>query len=84
MNQAKQSWQKFVAKVRITSFSKLNVLLLPVLLLIQGSKRFDSGITKGSKLFSTPEDATGKVGVVNSGKGMTEFETRKRHKFEPV
>jgi survival of motor neuron-related-splicing factor 30 len=42
----------------------------------------DSGIVKGSSLFTSPDDVQGKVGVVNSGKGMTDFGQRKKHKFD--
>jgi hypothetical protein len=52
-------------------------------LLLQGTKRPDSGIVKSSQ-FSSSEQVAGKVGVVNSGKGMTEFEARKRHKFDAL
>ena len=49
----------------------------------QGSKRPDSGIVKvGASMFSSPADVEGKVGVVNSGRGMTDFSQRKKHKFE--
>jgi hypothetical protein len=44
-------------------------------------KRPDSGIVKSS-LFGSSEEVAGKVGVVNSGKKMTEFEPRKKHKFD--
>lgn len=33
-------------------------------------------------MFSSTEEVAGKVGVVNSGKGMTTFEPRKKHKFD--
>lgn len=32
-------------------------------------------------IFATPDTLDGKVGVVGSGKGITEFEQRKKHKF---
>jgi survival of motor neuron-related-splicing factor 30 len=38
-------------------------------------------LSKKSSIFAS-SDATGaKVGVVNSGKGLTEFAQRKKHKF---
>lgn len=49
--------------------------------LLQGSKRLDSGIVKDS-MFSSPDEVAGKVGVVNSGKKMTDFGARKKHKFD--
>ena len=47
----------------------------------KGTKRLDSGIVKNS-MFSSTEEVAGKVGVVNSGKKMTEFVARKKHKFD--
>jgi len=47
----------------------------------QGSKRLDSGIVKES-MFSSTDEVAGKVGVVNSGKKMTDFGARKKHKFD--
>lgn len=47
----------------------------------KGTKRSMSGISKQS-MFASSEDVTAKVGVVNSGKGMTTFQERKKHKFE--
>jgi hypothetical protein len=32
-------------------------------------------------MFASPDAVDGKVGVVNSGKGLTEFAQRKKHKF---
>ncbi len=40
-----------------------------------------SGIVKKS-MFESSEDVHAKVGVVNSGKGMTNYQERKKHKFE--
>lgn len=48
---------------------------------MQGAKRVDSGIVKDSQ-FSSPAEVDGKVGVVNSGKKMTDFVPRKKHKFD--
>lgn len=33
-------------------------------------------------MFKGPESTKGKVGVVNSGKGMTDFGKRLRHNFD--
>jgi survival-of-motor-neuron-related-splicing factor 30 len=41
-----------------------------------------AGIVKSSSMFSSPEFVDGKVGVINSGKGMTSFSTRKKHQFD--
>eukprot|EP01038_Epipyxis_sp_PR26KG_P014084 gene14084-18900_t len=46
----------------------------------KGAKRTSGGVTKSS-MFATTEVVEGKVGVVNSGKGMTTFADRKKHKF---
>jgi hypothetical protein len=35
-----------------------------------------------SSQFSSTEEVAGKVGVVNSGRGMTDFQARKKHKFD--
>jgi hypothetical protein len=32
-------------------------------------------------MFASPDETDGKVGVIRSGHGMTEFAQRKRHKF---
>ena len=48
---------------------------------ILGIKKSVAGIQKSS-MFASPETVEGKVGVTNSGKALTEFEQRKRHKFE--
>ncbi len=45
----------------------------------KGAKRSLSGLTKSS-IFASPEEVDGKVGVVNSGKRLTEFAQRKKHK----
>jgi hypothetical protein len=37
-------------------------------------------LTKTS-IFETSDSRDSKVGVFNSGKGVTEFEARKKHKF---
>ncbi len=47
----------------------------------KGSKRSLSGLTKSS-IFQSSEAVEGKLGVVNSGKGMTSFADRKKHKFD--
>lgn len=48
----------------------------------KGAKRSLAGMTKSSQ-FTTAELATeGKLGVQNSGKGMTSFDNRKKHKFD--
>lgn len=38
-------------------------------------------LTKKTSIFSTTDAAGGKVGVINSGKGVTEFVQRQKHKF---
>ena len=49
--------------------------------IIQTAKKpLSSGITKSS-IFTSSEEVNGKIGVVNSGKGLTEFIQRKKHKF---
>jgi survival-of-motor-neuron-related-splicing factor 30 len=40
------------------------------------------GIKVHGSMFASPDAVDGKVGVVGSGQGMTEFGERKRHKFE--
>ena len=47
----------------------------------QGTKRLP-GFQKSGSIFATSDGLDGRVGVVNSGKGLTEFEQRKKHKFE--
>ncbi|KAL7418210.1 hypothetical protein BDY24DRAFT_374469 [Mrakia frigida] len=37
----------------------------------------------GGSMFRSPDTVNGKVGVVNSGKGMTDYTTREKHKFTP-
>ncbi|CDZ96400.1 Splicing factor SPF30 [Phaffia rhodozyma] len=37
----------------------------------------------GSSIFKTPDAVNGKVGVVGSGRGMTEYSSREKHKFAP-
>jgi hypothetical protein len=34
-----------------------------------------------SSMFASPDETEGKVGVTNSGKGLTDFASRKKHKF---
>ena len=47
----------------------------------KGSKKRNSrGIARKS-IFATPDTLDGRVGVVGSGAGMTEFTDRKKHKF---
>jgi hypothetical protein len=48
---------------------------------LQSVKRSAAGVVKSS-MFSAPAELTGKVGVTNSGRGMTAFAERKKHKFE--
>ncbi|KDQ11598.1 hypothetical protein BOTBODRAFT_114271 [Botryobasidium botryosum FD-172 SS1] len=36
---------------------------------------------QGSSIFKTPDNPHGRVGVTGSGKGMTEYATRNKHKF---
>lgn len=115
MEEAQNSWKKFVTKVNSVSsireslcvhyvfhpgevshsFANFQSTLSPLFLapflppptlslhplLSQGSKRLDSGIVKDS-MFSSPDEVAGKVGVVNSGKKMTDFGARKKHKFD--
>lgn len=38
--------------------------------------------TKKESMFKSPESLQGKVGVVGSGKGMTEFTKKSRHEHE--
>lgn len=47
----------------------------------KGQKKKTSVINDKS-IFKTPDNPYGKVGVVNSGKGMTSFKTRGRHVFD--
>eukprot|EP01034_Spumella_vulgaris_P023113 gene23113-29306_t len=47
----------------------------------KGSKRSLTGLSKSSQFASTSANE-GKLGVVNSGKGMTTFVERKKHKFD--
>ena len=46
----------------------------------QAAKRPMSAVGKSS-IFTTSEEAGAKVGVTNSGKGVTEYSQRKKHKF---
>ena len=46
----------------------------------KSEKKELSGIVKTS-MFSSPVVVDGKVGVINSGLGLTDYEKRKRHKF---
>ncbi|CAD7705113.1 unnamed protein product [Ostreobium quekettii] len=51
----------------------------------KGSKK-KAGVFTGRKktsIFSVPEEVGGKVGVVGSGKGMTDYQKRARHEFAP-
>lgn len=41
-----------------------------------------AGVSKKQSMFSVAEGAHVKVGVVGSGKGMTDFKKKKRHEFE--
>lgn len=47
----------------------------------KGKKRSLAGITKAS-MFSSSESTISKVGVTNSGKGMTSYDARKKYKFD--
>jgi survival of motor neuron-related-splicing factor 30 len=49
----------------------------------KGTKRSITGITKKS-MFESSEDIFAKVGVTGSGRGMTTFQERKKHKFDSV
>jgi survival-of-motor-neuron-related-splicing factor 30 len=40
------------------------------------------GVTKKQSLFSVAEGTSAKVGVVGSGKGMTDYGKKKRHEFD--
>jgi len=46
----------------------------------KGSKRQMSGLVKSS-IFASSDAVDAKIGVVNSGKGLTDFAQRKKHKF---
>ncbi|KZW02606.1 hypothetical protein EXIGLDRAFT_732861 [Exidia glandulosa HHB12029] len=39
--------------------------------------------TSGTSIFKTPDNPLGRVGVTNSGKGMTSYGDRVKHKFAP-
>lgn len=41
-----------------------------------------AGFTKSSSIFSSNDTDSSKVGVFNSGKGMTSYSERKKHKFD--
>ena len=41
-----------------------------------------TGVTKKQSIFSVAEGTAAKVGVVGSGKGMTEYGKKKRHDFD--
>jgi len=49
----------------------------------KSEKKDLSGIVKNS-MFSSPDVVEGRVGVTNSGHGLTDYEKRKRHKFNDV
>lgn len=49
----------------------------------KSGKRALTGVVKQS-MFASPDVVEGKVGVTNSGLGMTDFERRKRHNFGPL
>ncbi|KAL7751298.1 hypothetical protein RI367_003158 [Sorochytrium milnesiophthora] len=40
------------------------------------------GILKKKSMFASPDSPYGKVGVVGSGKGMTNYDNRERHQFD--
>ena len=50
----------------------------------KGSKKKKGFFTgrKRESIFKTSEDGQGKVGVVNSGKGLTDYKQSKRHEFD--
>ncbi|KAI0067722.1 hypothetical protein BV25DRAFT_1819132 [Artomyces pyxidatus] len=37
----------------------------------------------GTSIFKTPDNPMGRVGVTGSGKGMTEYKEKSKHKFDP-
>ena len=39
------------------------------------------GVVKGTSMFASSSALEGKVGVNNSGRGLTEFQERKKYKF---
>ncbi|KAJ3267501.1 hypothetical protein HK104_005818, partial [Borealophlyctis nickersoniae] len=48
----------------------------------KGSKKAPAPLLKKSSIFSTPDDPNAKVGVVGSGKPMTQFHQRGKHIFQ--
>ncbi|KAI0307808.1 hypothetical protein B0F90DRAFT_1664812 [Multifurca ochricompacta] len=38
----------------------------------------------GTSIFKTPDNPLGRVGVTGSGKGMTEYQAKGKHKFDPA
>ena len=72
-----------MSKIRIKSFYHLKYHFF-----LLGTKRNLTGLSAATKskssLFASPDAVDGKVGVTNSGKGMTSFIERKKHKFDPA
>ena len=48
----------------------------------KGTKRSLVGLNKSSMFTTNDLSTEGKLGVQNSGKGMTSFDNRKKHKFD--
>jgi survival-of-motor-neuron-related-splicing factor 30 len=49
---------------------------------IKSTKRALTGLPKTGSMFASSDMVNARVGVVNSGKGMTTFVERKKHKFD--
>lgn len=47
----------------------------------KGIKKSMVGISKKSSMFSSSDDVNSKVGVINSGKGVTDYSVRSKHQF---
>jgi len=44
--------------------------------------KFTTKVKPGKSIFSSPDTIDGKVGVIGSGKGVTDYHQRKKHEFQ--
>jgi survival-of-motor-neuron-related-splicing factor 30 len=76
-NQRQNSWQKFASGGGGSSSSTSSKAKATSSLKVAPP-------LKKTSMFSTPDDPNAKVGVVGSGKGMTQFQQRGKHVYERV
>jgi hypothetical protein len=71
--------------MRPSSYLIYPCLLFMSIFAVKSSKKTASsvggGVVKAGSMFASTDAVDGKVGVVNSGKGLTDFAQRKKHKF---